>query len=173
MQNPAPAPSLAGISQAHADIIAHLFQLTSLGGPGPLDHEARTVVERSIAFFEHEVLAHHHAEEMHLFPTVLSLALDETERDYVQTLVTTLTEEHRKIEALWASLAASLQTLLAGNPLQSLDARVQELALDYGDHATQEESEFLPLCQEILRRAHPQRSHDELLHSDLSLGRSA
>lgn len=148
-----PSSTVAGISKTHGDIIAHLFQLAALSTSAPLDEAARALAERAIVFFDHTILAHHSAEEMHLFPAVLALAIDGAEREYVQALVTQLTQEHRQIEALWGDLAHRLRQLILGAVAPSTDAHIQRLVLDYGDHATREESELLPLCQEILRRA--------------------
>lgn len=165
MQNQPHHPSLAGISKAHADIIAHLFHLSSLAPQRPLSQETRQLAEHTIAFFKRTVLAHHAAEESRLFPAVLARAADGVEREYVQTLVTQLTAEHRKIEALWGQLESALTALLAGRYSAAIDTLVQTLVLDYGDHATQEEVEFLPLCRDILRRDNPQFEEADLLHA--------
>lgn len=160
-------PSLAGLSQAHADIIAHLFHLTGLGAGSGLTPETRTQAEQTIAFFRRTVLAHHQAEESRLFPVVLAQAQPGDERAYVETLVHKLTAEHRQIEARWTQLESLLQAWLAGHKPGALDGHIQELVLDYGDHATEEESQFLPLCQEILRRHRPDFSAADLLHMPL------
>lgn len=148
-----PVSAVAGISAAHNTIIAHLFELAGLPTHVPLDATARAVVARAIAFFDRSMHAHHQAEENHLFPTVLALAVEGAERAYLQAMVAQLTQEHRKIEALWAELSAQLQHLVAGGVSPSTDAHIQRLVLDYGDHATREESELLPLCHEILQRS--------------------
>lgn len=135
-----PVSAVAGISAAHNDIIAHLFELAGLPTHVPLDAAARAVVARAIAFFDRSMHAHHQAEEG-------------AERAYLQAMVAQLTQEHRKIEALWATLSAQLQQLVAGGVSPSTDAHIQRLVLDYGDHATREESELLPLCHEILQRS--------------------
>lgn len=164
MQNQPAHPSLDGISSAHGDIIAHLFQLSGLQTQLPMKLETRQFITQTMAFFQRTVLAHHSAEETHLFPTVLAQAMDGPEREYVQTLVSQLTAEHRSIEALWASLERALQALLDGRYADALDSLVQTLVLDYGDHATKEEVEFLPLCREILGRAHRPFDEAALLH---------
>lgn len=166
--HPAPHhPSLAGISKAHSDIIAHLFHLTGLGGHGPLSNEARQQAQQTIDFFRRTVLAHHQAEETRLFPLVLAKAEPGDEKAYVETLVAKLTAEHRQIEGLWASLEGMLTAMLNGKSNTVIDAHIQDLVLDYGDHATEEESKFLPLCQEILRRNNPHFSEGDLLHMPL------
>ena len=157
-----PAAAVEGISATHNDIIAHLFQLAGLSTHSPLDEAARAIAARAIEFFDRTMRAHHLAEESHLFPAVLSLALDGAEREYVQAMVTQLTQEHRKIEALWLELSARLRQLMAGGVSPSTDDHIQRLVLDYGDHATREESELLPLCQLILRRG-PVDSHTDAL----------
>lgn len=157
-----PAAAVTGISATHNDIVAHLFQLAGLSTHSPLDEAARAVAARAIEFFDRTMRAHHLAEESHLFPAVLALALDGAEREYVQALVTQLTQEHREIEALWNELAARLRQLLVGGVSPAADAQIQRLVLDYGDHATREESELLPLCQQILHRG-PADSHTDAL----------
>jgi hemerythrin-like domain-containing protein len=166
--HPAPHhPTLAGISKAHSDIIAHLFHLSGLGSHGPLSSEVRQQAQETIDFFRRTVLAHHHAEETRLFPVVLAQAAEGDERAYVETLVGKLTAEHRQIEALWASIEVLLTAMLNGTSNTVIDAHIQDLVLDYGDHATEEESKFLPLCQEILRRNNPHFSEGDLLHMPL------
>jgi len=160
-------PSLAGISKAHSDIIAHLFHLSGLGTQVPLSSQARLDAQQTIDFFRRTVLAHHHAEETRLFPLVLAKAEAGDERAYVEALVEKLVAEHRQIEALWAALEDMLTAMIAGKGSAAIDAHIQDLVLDYGDHATEEESKFLPLCQEILRRGNPQFSDGDLLHLPL------
>jgi pyridoxamine 5'-phosphate oxidase len=160
-------PSLAGISKAHSDIIAHLFHLSGLGTHGPLSSEARQQAQDTMAFFRRTVLAHHQAEERRLFPLVLAKAEPGDERAYVETLVGKLTAEHRQIETLWASLESMLTAMLNGTSNTAIDTHIQGLVLDYGDHATEEETLFLPLCQEILRRSNPQFNEADLLHMPL------
>lgn len=157
-------PSLAGISKAHSDIIAHLFHLSGLRTDGSLSSAARQQAQETMAFFRRTVLAHHQAEEVRLFPLVLAKAEPGDEHAYVETLITKLTAEHRQIEALWASLETMLTAMLNGTSNSAIDTHIQDLVLDYGDHASEEESLFLPLCQEILRRNNPQFSEADLMH---------
>lgn len=159
-----PPAAMNGITKTHGDIIAHLFDLAQLCTSSPLDEAARALARRSLDFFDRTMHAHHGAEEQHLFPAVLALAIDGAEREYVRALVTQLTQEHREIEALWAELAQRLRQLMQvqGGISPSTDAHIQRLVLDYGDHATREESELLPLCHEILQRA-PEGSHAKSL----------
>lgn len=158
-----PSSTVNGITRTHGDIIAHLFDLAGLSTSAPLDAAARALAERAIDFFDRTMLAHHGAEEQHLFPTVLALAIDGAEREYVQALVSQLTEEHRKIEALWTELAQRLRLLIQGGTSPATDERIQRLVLDYGDHATREESELLPLCHAILQRASDGKHSQALL----------
>lgn len=159
-----PQPILADISQTHGNIIAHLFHLSGLGTDVPLSDEARAQTQRTIGFFQRTVFAHHQAEELRLFPLVQAHAAEGAERDYVDTMVTKLTGEHRRIETLWTRLEGLLRDLLEGRPNAAIDGLIQEMALDYGDHATDEEARFLPLCQEILHRVGAAPSHADLLH---------
>lgn len=165
MQTAAHHPSLDGLSKAHADIIAHLFHLSALGNASPRDAQACDMARQAIAFFKNTVLSHHHTEEQRLFPMVRAAASPGAEREYVDTLVHKLTDEHRKIETLWNALEGMLNAMLNGQTDPAMDAHIQNLVLDYGDHATEEESKFLPLCHEILRRGNPQFNESELLHA--------
>lgn len=162
-----PHPILADISRTHGDIIAHLFHLSGLGTHVPLSDEARELALRSMRFFQRTVFAHHHAEETRLFPLVLAHATHGAEHTYVETMVTKLTSEHRRIEALWGRLELMLTALLHGEGNAAIDAHIQELALDYGDHATDEEARFLPLCHAILLRCGTPLSDTDLLHQPI------
>ncbi|MDT8990264.1 hemerythrin domain-containing protein [Curvibacter sp. APW13] len=153
-----------GISQTHGDIIAHLFHLSGLGTNLPLTDDARALALRSMQFFERTVFAHHQAEEQRLFPLVLAQSADGAEREYLDTMIAKLTGEHRRIEALWTRLENLLKELLEGRGNAAIDGLIQELALDYGDHATDEEARFLPLCQEVLGRGGATPTAAELLH---------
>lgn len=165
MQIAAHHPSLDGLSKAHGDIIAHLFHLSSMGNASPRDPQARALARQTIAFFKQTVLAHHHTEEARLFPMVLAASTPGDEHAYVETLVTKLTAEHRRIESLWNRLEVMLESMINGRTDPAMDAHIQSLVLDYGDHATEEETKFLPLCHEILRRGNPQFNESELLHA--------
>jgi hemerythrin-like domain-containing protein len=139
-------------SQCHAGILSHLAALGGL--PQLLEPavQARRVAADAVAFFRDAVFEHHAEEERELFPAVLASATAGEERERVQSIVATLTDEHRKVEASWSRLEPKLKAVAKGHD-SDLDANdVRDLVEVYRAHASYEERVFLPLAQRILGR---------------------
>jgi hypothetical protein len=139
-------------SQCHAGILGHLQALGSL--PALLEPavRARQIAADTVGFFRDAVFEHHAEEEKELFPAVLASATPGDEREHVQALVSTLTAEHRKVEAAWAKLEPKLKALAKGHDSDVAGADIQALVDSYRAHARFEEAVFLPLSQTILGR---------------------
>lgn len=143
-------------SKCHEGILSHLQALSEL--PALLDPAARAreIAEQTLQFFRPAVFDHHIEEEKDLFPAVLAAAARPDERARVQTMVNSLTADHRVIEAIWRELEPQLQKVARGQ-LGSIDvAPVERLVGQYNAHARLEEDQFLPLAQTILGRKDPQ-----------------
>jgi hemerythrin-like domain-containing protein len=68
------------------------------------------------------------------------------------TSSSSLTQDHRALERLWASLEPGLKKVAKG-PDSTLDVQaLQALVERYQAHARLEEQQFLPMAQEILGR---------------------
>jgi hemerythrin-like domain-containing protein len=113
---------------------------------------ARRIAAELLEFFRDAVYEHHAEEERELFPAVLASATEGAERDKVQSLVNTLSAEHRRVEAAWHRLEPRLKAVAKGRDAQIDGAEVNALINAYLAHARLEEEVFLPLSQNILGR---------------------
>ena len=139
-------------AHCHVGILAQLSrmnELPALLAPAAL---ARKTAEQSIAFFGQGMYAHHQEEEQELFPAVRSSAQAGPERLRVEGLIERLTRGHRRLEALWESLAPALHKVAKGQDAALDEAALTRLVQDYRSHAQLEETEFLPLAEAILGR---------------------
>lgn len=147
-----PQDPLQGFEQCHAGIVRRLHALDELPALLAPAARARAIAEQSLGFFPPALYEHHLDEERELFPAVLAAAEPGPERARVQTLVDTLTAQHRTLEALWKSLERELRRVARGQD-SDLDAiELHRLVSEYVAHARCEESAFLPLAERILGR---------------------
>ncbi len=143
---------IRNFTDCHAGIFGQLERLAAL--PALLDpaRQARAIASESRRFFRSAMFEHHAEEEQELFPAVLASARRGDERGRVTSIVERLTREHRRLEQAFAALEPALKRLAAGHDAELDAAAVAALARDYAAHARYEESEFLPLAQQILGR---------------------
>jgi len=139
-------------SQCHVGIVSHLHTLGELPALLQPARQARLIAAGTIKFFREAVYEHHAEEERELFPAVLASAVKGEERDKVQSLVNSLTAEHRKVEADWHRLEPRLKAVAKGHDADIDGAEITALVQTYLAHARLEEEVFLPLSQAILGR---------------------
>ncbi|HZR01985.1 MAG TPA: hemerythrin domain-containing protein [Burkholderiales bacterium] len=143
---------LTAFSDCHQGIAARLATLVEL--PPLLEpmSRAQRIAADTVALFERVVLVHHGEEEAELFPAVLRASEKGAERERVRALIERLMDEHRTIEGQWRKLEPRLAALAKGSHPELTPSELQGLVDVYQAHARFEEQEFLPLCDEILRR---------------------
>ena len=139
-------------SNCHAGILRHLTDLGDLPLLLAPAQRARRIAEEALGFFRAAVFEHHAEEEAELFPAVLKSAAPGEERERVQAITERLTREHRAVEVLWKALEPELKQVAKGHDSKLDAAELERLIQQYTAHAAFEESEFLPLSQEILGR---------------------
>lgn len=139
-------------SQCHVGIVAHLNSLGELPALLEPAQRARAIAAETLKFFRDAVYEHHAEEERELFPAVLASAVKGEERDKVQSLVNSLTAEHRKVEAAWTKLEPRLKAIAKGHEADIDGEEINALVQTYLAHARLEEEVFLPLSQTILGR---------------------
>ena len=143
---------ISHFANCHLGILAQLSRmgdLPALLGPAA---QARKIAEESLAFFGQALYTHHSEEEKDLFTAVLQSANAGAERLQVDGLVEQLTQDHRALEKLWASLEPGLHKVAKGQDT-TLDVQtLQSMVQRYRAHAQLEEQKFLPLAQTILGR---------------------
>ncbi len=139
-------------SDCHAGIVQRLRQLAALPALADAARQARRQATDLLEFFQDVVENHHSDEERDLFPAVLRAATPGGEADRVRELVRRLTDEHRALERMWASLRPQLKRIAKGSDAELDAAAVAALVADYQAHAGLEEEAFLPLAMTILRR---------------------
>lgn len=149
---PVDTAPLDGFADCHIGILKRLNELDQL--PALLDPAARArrIAADALAFFREAIFEHHLDEETELFPAVLASARPGEERLRVQALVDRLTREHRILEGLWKVLEKDLRRVAKGQDADLDAEEVRALVAAYASHATLEEVDFLPLCQDILGR---------------------
>jgi len=143
---------LTGFRHCHTGIVRRLHELNELPELIEPAARARSLAERSLAFFREAVFEHHMDEERELFPAVLASAEPGDEHDRVQAIVQRLTQQHRELEALWKSMEKDLRRVAKGQDSDLDTVDVRRLVNEYQAHALFEELDFLPLAQAILGR---------------------
>jgi hypothetical protein len=146
------ASPIATFSSCHAGIVTGLAVFAGL--PELVDAAARSrkIAADVLSLFEGAVLEHHREEEAELFPAVLRSAAPGAERTRVAEISERLVLEHRMIESLWSRIKPSVKAAVAGRAAAMDGFEVARLVQTYAAHAHFEETELLPLAQEILGR---------------------
>ena len=144
--------SVQSFAQCHEGIVAHLVALKELPELLRPAARARQVAQDTLDFFHEAVFDHHKEEEKDLFTAVLAHATAGDEREDVQRMVTELSAEHRRIEAMWRALQPQLEQVATGSSVSCDSEDLNALVRTYMAHANWEETRFLPLAQTILGR---------------------
>jgi hemerythrin-like domain-containing protein len=158
------AQPIRSFRNSHAGIISQLDRLSELPALLAPAELAKKTADAAVKFFRKAVFAHHADEEKVLFPAVIESAMSGDERKKVQTMVKALTAQHRNLETLWSSIEPELKKVAKGSSHSLQPQMLERLVELYRAHADYEETEFLPLSQQILSR---NDNHMEAL--DLSL----
>jgi hemerythrin-like domain-containing protein len=162
--NPATDNAVGQFSHAHVGILMQLDRLSTLPALLAPARMAQDTAQRVVDFFHEAVFEHHKEEEEALFPAVLASAHAGEERQLVNTLVDTLTVEHRLIESLWRQLEPELKHVAQGRSFHINAPVLEDLVSRYQVHAQAEETQLLPLAESILGR-----NGNHLAALDLSL----
>jgi hemerythrin-like domain-containing protein len=143
---------LTNFTDCHVGILRRLNALDELPALLEPAARAREIAEQSLEFFREAIFEHHLEEERELFPAVLASATPGEEHQRAKAMTERLTQEHRMIEALWKSLEGGLKRVAKGHSTDLDTADLQRLVSEYTRHARYEETEFLPLSEQILSR---------------------
>jgi hemerythrin-like domain-containing protein len=143
---------LNNFSDCHAGIVKRLTALDELPALLEPAAKARLIAEESLEFFREAIFEHHLEEERELFPAVIASAQPGAELERVKAMAKRLTDEHRAIEALWKQLEKGLKPVAKGQSTRLDVSELHRLVTEYKAHAAYEETEFLPLSEEILGR---------------------
>ncbi len=143
---------LNNFANCHAGIVKRLTALDELPALLEPAARARQMAEESLEFFREALFEHHLEEERELFPAVMASAQPGAELERVKAMAKRLTDEHRAIEALWKQLEKGLKPVAKGQNTHLDVSELHRLVTEYKAHATFEETEFLPLSEEILGR---------------------
>ncbi|HPW28579.1 MAG TPA: hemerythrin domain-containing protein [Rhodoferax sp.] len=152
---PTPVPEdkpLDNFSHCHDGIIKNLKTMDSLPQLAAAADQARLVADGVRNFFRDVIYNHHEEEERLLFEAVLASATEGEEHARVKAITDQLTREHRQVEAMFAKLEPELKKMAKGQVCHLEAAQIDKLVSQYRAHAVFEETEFLPLSQQILSR---------------------
>lgn len=143
---------ISNFNNCHVGILRRLNALGELPALLEPAARARQIAEESLEFFREAIFEHHLEEERELFPAVIASAQPGEELQRVKALAQRLTDEHRAIEKLWKSLEKGLKQVSKGQGTELDVSDLQRLVAEYQAHAHHEETEFLPLSEQILGR---------------------
>lgn len=143
---------ISNFNNCHVGILRRLNALGELPALLEPAARARQIAEESLEFFREAIFEHHLEEERELFPAVIASAQPGEELQRVKAMAQRLTDEHRAIEKLWKSLEKGLKQVSKGQGTELDVSDLQRLVAEYQAHAHHEETEFLPLCEQILGR---------------------
>lgn len=143
---------LSNFTNCHGGILKRLNSLEELPALLETARRARAVADKSLAFFRETIFEHHMEEERDLFPAVIASAQAGDELTRVKAMTERLTDEHRRVEALWKTLESSLKRAAKGRDADLNVSDLHRLVSEYRAHAAYEEAEFLPLAETILGR---------------------
>ena len=140
---------LAGLSHCHGGIISQLQAFAELPAAAA---RSRKAAANMLALFQFAVYGHHADEENELFPAVLRSAAKGKEAERLQSMVQSLTAEHREIESRWKKLEPSVKATARAEPGDLNPKAMQDLVQRYMAHVLFEEQQFLPIAKAILAR---------------------
>jgi hemerythrin-like domain-containing protein len=143
---------ISNFNNCHVGILRRLNALGELPALLEPAARARQIAEESLEFFREAIFEHHLEEERELFPAVIASAQPGEELQRVKAMAQRLTDEHRAIEKLWKSLEKGLKQVSKGQGTELDVSDLQRLVAEYQAHAHHEETEFLPLSEQILGR---------------------
>ncbi|TNF58743.1 MAG: hemerythrin domain-containing protein [Burkholderiales bacterium] len=143
---------ISNFNNCHVGILRRLNTLGELPALLEPAARARKIAEDSLEFFREAIFEHHLEEERELFPAVMASAQPGEELQRVKAMAQRLTDEHRAIEKLWKSLEKGLKQVAKGHSTELDVSDLQRLVAEYQAHAQYEETEFLPLSEQILGR---------------------
>jgi len=143
---------ISNFNNCHVGILKRLNTLGELPALLEPAARARQIAEDSLEFFREAIFEHHLEEERELFPAVIASAQPGEEMQRVKAMAERLTNEHRAIEKLWKSLEKGLKQVAKGQSTLLDVTDLQQLVTEYQAHAHYEETEFLPLSEQILGR---------------------
>lgn len=143
---------LAGLSHCHGGIISQLQAFAELPVLHAAAAQSRKVAANTLALFQFAVYGHHADEENELFPAVLRSAAKGEEAEHIQSMVQSLTAEHREIESCWKKLEPLVKAAAMSEPGDLDPKAVEDLVQRYMAHALFEEQQFFPIAEAILSR---------------------
>jgi hypothetical protein len=115
----------------------------------PYDRAGRETAGAVLACFDSVAREHHRDEEDDLFPALFRHVAS-AELNAVRALVFRLRAEHRRIEALWATMREPVAAVVAGYPAHVDATRAAAFAHALERHLAFEDAQLLPLASRVL-----------------------
>ena len=138
---------LAMLAACHVRIRKQLATLARLERHLPEhghDDDARAAARAILRYFDTAAIHHHEDEEASLLPRLLARAPE------ARVLSERLLREHGELADRWRRLRPLLSGIAAGRRAVLPPKLVHEIAAAYHAHIEIEESELIPLAQEVL-----------------------
>lgn len=139
------------LSACHGKIKRQLSTLQKLAAHLPAhgcDQQAQQAAQGILRYFDTAGQFHHQDEEENLFPTLLALAVPDSEQ--VKALIERLLAQHAVMFAAWSEVRAVLVKLAEGVNTPLPEVLVEKLVGSYTPHIELEEAELLTLSARLL-----------------------
>ncbi len=115
-------------------------------GADPQARQAATAVMR---YFDTAAVHHHADEEVDLFPALCE-SMAGSDATCIQTLVASLSADHRALEAHWQRLRAQLTRLVEGDASALSNETTTGFVWAYRRHIEREDTELLPMATRLI-----------------------
>jgi hemerythrin-like domain-containing protein len=130
-------------------MLALLQRLSAHVNERGADEEARNAATSVRRYFDEAAPRHHEDEEADLFPRLLASTHD-AEHARLENVIAALREEHRHLDAKWASVRATLVAIERGEAAQFDEALLERFVEGYGAHVDVEEHILGPVLRRVL-----------------------
>jgi hemerythrin-like domain-containing protein len=131
--------------RVQCDLVRRLAERVSVHGS---DAEAQHAASTVLRFFDGAGRHHEEDEELDVFPRMIAAGARGAER--IALLTAQLTQEHRHIEACWADLRESLETIAHGEETALSLVLVERFCGAYLAHLALEDANLIPLAAMVL-----------------------
>ncbi|MGB3288306.1 MAG: hemerythrin domain-containing protein [Burkholderiaceae bacterium] len=113
------------------------------------DEQARAAATAIMRYFDSSAIQHHADEEVDLFPALIE-SMAGSDAVCIRELTDGLSADHRKLEAGWRKLRATLSKVGEGQAALLPDDQVEAFTSLYESHMRREEDELLPMAARLL-----------------------
>jgi hemerythrin-like domain-containing protein len=148
----AAAAPLAPLSQAHEHTLRQceaLARLVIYLGQCEPDAQTLRASQDLLNYFDTVEARQHLQEEQHLYPALVE-SMAGSDAVCLREMASSLTRQHRLLEALWRRLRSEVEAIAAGRPAPSVITDAEEFVRLSRAHIEDEESEVMPMALRLI-----------------------